>query len=65
MNAQIDALKSKISDTEDSIEELESMVDPENPNSYTAQLQTIAASLAFSKFFTDGEYAILREFFIE
>lgn len=57
-NAEISALQSDIS-------EVENKLGDENEESYTSQIKAINESLSISNFFTDEEYSVIRQYFIE
>lgn len=65
INRKIAAKKSEISQKKSAISDIQSQLDADNPNSYSAQIAAIVDRLAISKFFTEEEYRILSKYFIE
>lgn len=65
INDKIAVKKQEISKIESDISDVEDMLDADNPESYTAQIQAVNQELALDNYFTDDEYAVLQEYFIE
>ena len=65
INEKIDAKKQEIADLEEDIAEVENLLDAENPQSYTAQIQAVNQALSLDEYFTNEEYKVLQEYFIE
>ena len=65
INEKISAKKGEISAQESTISAIQQELDPENPNSYTAQIQETVQELSLMNFFTQEEYEELSHFFIE
>ena len=47
------------------LKETEDLLDKENPESYVAQAQAVNTELNLKTYFTDEEYRILQEYFVE
>lgn len=65
INEKIAAKKQEISKIESDISDVEDMLNADNPDSYTAQIRAVNQALALDNYFTDDEYAVLQEYFIE
>lgn len=65
INRRIAEKTREITTQESSIVSIEQELDPENPSSYTSQIQSIAKELSVSNYFTEAEYRELSNFFIE
>lgn len=65
INAKLVDKRREIAAQEVQISEIKSLLDSNNPQSYTAQIATIVAELGIKNYFTDEEYRILSHYFIE
>jgi hypothetical protein len=62
---QLQAKNTEIATKEAEIETLNAKLDSSNADSYAAQIAAMVQELGIRKYFTDEEYAVLQNFFIE
>lgn len=65
INKKLTAKRKEMEAQKNTIASIEDELDPNNPLSYSAQLQAIVEELSISNYFTADEYEELSDFFIE
>lgn len=65
INANMEKKKKEVADQEAVVADIKVTLDASNPDSYPAQIKAVNDELKLTAFFTAGEYALLRHYFIE